>query len=70
VNFDGSEQRRLTPWELDGGDHPGFSPDGTILFRSYEHDETKQSDYWTVSPDGSSRQCTRLGSRSSPGFEQ
>ena len=52
VNFDGSEDRRLTPWELDGGDHPGFSPDATILFRSYEHDETKQSDYWTVRPDG------------------
>ena len=36
----------------DGGDHPVFSPDGTILFRSYEHDEAKQSDYWTVRPDG------------------
>jgi TolB protein len=52
VNFDGSEQRRLTPWELGAGDHPVFSPDGTILFRSYEHDETKQSDYWTVRPTG------------------
>jgi TolB protein len=52
VNFDGSKQRRLTPWELGCGDHPVFSPDGTILFRSYEHDETKQSDYWTVRPDG------------------
>ena len=52
VNFDGSKQRRLTPWELGGGDHPVFSPDGTILFRSYEHDETKQSDYWTVRRDG------------------
>jgi TolB protein len=52
VNFNGSEQRRLTPWELGAGDHPVFSPDGTILFRSYEHDDTKQSDYWTVRPDG------------------
>ena len=52
VNFDGSEHRRLTPWELGGGDHPVFSPDGTILFRSFEHDETKQSDYWTVRPNG------------------
>ena len=52
VNFDGSEQRRLTPWELGAGDHPVFSPDGTILFRSYERDDTKQSDYWTVRPDG------------------
>jgi len=52
VNFNGSGSRRLTPWELDGGDHPVFSPDGTILFRSYERDDTKQSDYWTVRPDG------------------
>jgi TolB protein len=52
VDFDGSDHRRLTPWKLGGGDHPGFSPDGTILFRSYEQDETKQSDYWTVRPDG------------------
>ena len=29
-----------------------FSPDGTILFRSFEDDESKQSDYWTVRPDG------------------
>jgi hypothetical protein len=44
------ELRRLRepppqPWELDGGDHPVFSPDGTILFRSYQRDDTKQSDY-------------------------
>ena len=52
VNFDGSENRRLTPWELGGGGQPVFSPDATILFRSYEHDETKQSDYWTVRPNG------------------
>ena len=53
VDRDGSNHRRLTPWRLGGGDHPGFSPDGTVLFRSYEHDETQQSDYWTVRPDGS-----------------
>jgi Tol biopolymer transport system component len=29
-----------------------FSPDRMILCRSYEHDETKQSDYWTVRPNG------------------
>jgi TolB protein len=52
VNFDGSENRRLTPWELGGGGQPVFSPDGTILFRSYEHYETKQSDYCTVRPNG------------------
>ena len=58
VNFDGSENRRLTPWELGGGDHPVFSPDGTILFRSFAHDETKQSDYWTVRP--SAKDLTQL----------
>jgi TolB protein len=52
VNRDGSDHRRLTPWRLGGGDHPGFAPDGTVLFRSNEHDETKQSDYWTVRQDG------------------
>ena len=52
VNRDGSNLRRLTPWKLGGGDHPGFAPGGSILFRSYEDDETRQSDYWTVRPDG------------------
>ena len=52
VGIDGSHDRRLTPWRLGGGDHPGFSPDGTILFRSYAENENKQSDYWTVRPDG------------------
>jgi TolB protein len=58
VNLDGSEHRRLTPWKLGGGDHPVFSPDGTILFRSYANDEFRQSDYWTVRPDG--QELTRL----------
>jgi Tol biopolymer transport system component len=52
VNLDGSNHRRLTPWKLGGGDHPGFSPDATILFRSFDHDESKQSDFWTVHPNG------------------
>jgi len=29
-----------------------FSPDGLILFRSFEGDVIKQSDYWNVRPDG------------------
>jgi Tol biopolymer transport system component len=52
VDIDGSNHHRLTPWKLGGGDHPGFSPEGTVLFRSYEQDEGMQSDYWTVRPDG------------------
>jgi TolB protein len=58
LDFDGSDHRRLTPWELGPGDHPVFAPDGTVLFRSYGHDDTKQSDYWTVRPDGTG--LTRL----------
>ena len=30
-----------------------FSPDGSILFRSFEGDDGEQSDYWSVRPDGS-----------------
>jgi TolB protein len=52
VGIDGSGNRRLTPWRLGGGDHPAFAPDGTILFRSYEGQDSRQSDYWTVRPDG------------------
>jgi Tol biopolymer transport system component len=53
VGLDGRQDHRITPWSLGGGDHPGFAPDGTILFRSYEDDDARQSDYWTVRPDGS-----------------
>ena len=58
VDFDGSDHRRLAPWNLGGGDHPVFAPDGTVLFRSFAQDDTKQSDYWTVRPDG--KDLTRL----------
>ena len=53
VGIDGSNNHQVTSWELGGGDHPSFSPDGAILFRSFENDDSKQSDYWTVRPDGS-----------------
>ena len=32
---------------------PSSRPSGSILFRSFEDDDSKQSDYWTVRPDGS-----------------
>jgi TolB protein len=53
VGVDGRGNRQVAPWELGGGDGPSFSPTGTILFRSYEDDETRQSDFWTVRPNGS-----------------
>jgi Tol biopolymer transport system component len=52
IGIDGSANRRITPWKLGGGDHPAFSPDGSILFRSYEDEETRQSQFMTVEPDG------------------
>ena len=53
VRSDGSGHHQVAPWRLGGGDHAVFSPSGSILFRSYEDDESKQSDFWTVRPDGS-----------------
>ena len=52
VSIDGSGNRRITPFGLGGGDHPAFSPDGVVLFRSYDGDDSRQSDYWTVKPNG------------------
>jgi TolB protein len=52
IDLDGSNHHQVAPWELGSGDHPGFAPDGTILFRSYEGDDSKQSDFWTVRVDG------------------
>lgn len=49
---DGSGQRRITPWSLDAGDHPDWSPTGKlILFRSYDGG-AKQSQIYVVRPDG------------------
>ena len=52
VDIDGSNHHQIASWELGGGDSPVFSPDGLILFRSFEGDDNKQSDYWNVRPDG------------------
>ena len=61
VDMDGSRHHRVTAWKLGGGDHPVFSPDGLILFRTFEDDESRQSDLWNVLPDGSGlRRLTRF----------
>lgn len=61
VGIDGSGNRRVTPWRLGGGDHPTFSPDGSILFRTYAEEETRQSQFMTVKPDGTGlRRLTRF----------
>jgi Tol biopolymer transport system component len=53
VGRDGRGDHRLSPWELGGGDHATISPSGTVLFRSYAEDDSKQSDFWTMGIDGS-----------------
>jgi TolB protein len=54
---DGSQQRRVTPWALDAGDDPDWSPNGKlILFRTYEsggQSGEEQSQIATAHPDGS-----------------
>ena len=38
-----------------------FSPSGSVLFRSYANDDSRQSDFWTVRSDGSDlRQLTHF----------
>src|ERR1700729_3101807 len=61
AGIDGSHNRRITPWKLGGGDRPVFSPAGSVLFRSYEDEETSQSQFMTVQPDGADlRQLTHF----------
>jgi Tol biopolymer transport system component len=62
VDADGSGLRRVTPWELDAGDHPDWSPDGRrILFRS-PSSKIFGSNIYTIRPDGTGlTQLTRFG---------
>ena len=51
VNADGTGLRRVTPWRLDAGDHPDWSPDGRwILFRSPSFD--LGGNIYAIRPDG------------------
>jgi TolB protein len=62
---DGSRLRRITPWALNAGDSPDWSPDGTrILFRSVPRNDADRpgGELYTIRPDGSGlRRLTRFG---------
>jgi Tol biopolymer transport system component len=58
---DGADDHRITPWTLDAGDNPDWSPDGNwILFRTHE-DADKNTNIAIVHPNGSGlRQLTHF----------
>ena len=62
VGSDGSHLRRITPWSLQAGDHPDWSPDGRrILFRSNAEGDFTHSQLYVVRPDGRDlRQVTHV----------
>jgi TolB protein len=52
IHADGTGLRRLTPWKLNAGDHPDWSPDGKLLlFRTVSADE-EHGDLYTIRPNG------------------
>jgi TolB protein len=59
VNADGSDLRQLTPWSLNAGERPDWSPDGElILFKAPA--KGQHGNLYTINPDGSGlRQLTR-----------
>ena len=62
VDVDGRNLHQITPWALDAGDHPDWSPDGRwILFRSNESGNFLNSQLYVVHPDGTGlHQVTHL----------
>jgi Tol biopolymer transport system component len=60
VDVDGSELRQLTPWSLNAGGRPDWSPDGSqILFRTISLSNRHHGNLYTIRPDGTGlRQLT------------
>ena len=53
VDADGSNLRQLTPWSLNAGDNPDWSPDGRlILFRTVSSSNRHHGNLHTIRPDG------------------
>jgi Tol biopolymer transport system component len=57
MNANGTGIRRVTPWAMQAGDHPDWSPDGKwIVFRSPGHGGFAGTDLYRVHPNGAGLQ--------------
>ena len=60
INADGSEQRQLTPWPLNGGGRLDWSPDGKLILFRVRGARNQHGNIYTIHPDGSGlKQLTR-----------
>jgi Tol biopolymer transport system component len=62
VDLDGRHRHRITPWALNAGDHPDWSPNGRwILARSNDNDSFLDSQLYMVHPNRTGlRQVTHI----------
>ena len=53
INADGSGQRQLTPWSLNGGGRLDWSPDGELILFRVAGAKEQHGNIYTIHPDGS-----------------